>query len=35
MADTDFKVKNGIQTGGQIQINGKDIELLVIMGAYS
>ena len=35
MADTDFKVKNGIQTGGQIQINGKDIEIMLLMGVYS
>jgi|FreactcultureFD7_1027221.scaffolds.fasta_scaffold00053_102 hypothetical protein len=34
MADLDFKVKNGIQTNGQILIQGKDVELLVIMGAY-
>jgi hypothetical protein len=35
MADTDFKVKNGIQTGGQVQINGKDIEIMLLMGVYS
>ncbi len=34
MADLDFKVKNGIQASGQIQINGKDLEVLIIMGAY-
>jgi len=34
MADLDFKVKNGIQAGGQIQIQGKDLEILIIMGAY-
>lgn len=35
MADTDFKVKNGVQTGGQVVINGKDIEIMLLMGVYN
>ena len=40
MANVDFTVKNGIVTGaparitGSVEISGKDVEVMILMGAY-